>query len=133
VTDGPYSLFEQFREEFLQDLEFQEVLGDASALIQSLLYQRLAREHKKAAQLSSSESERLEHLTEYFASIVHDPLVSDMTATLTQHIRDVLADMPPSTAPSLLADLLQTEKFGRHFELFVTLLQKISAEGSGQA
>ncbi len=133
VTDGPYSLFEQFREEFLQDHEFQEVLGDASALIQSLLYQRLAREHKKAALLSSSESERLDHLVEYFASIVHDPLVSDMTVTLTQHIRDILADVPPSTAQSLLADLLQTEKFGRHFELFVTLLQKISAEGSGQA
>jgi hypothetical protein len=52
-----------------------------------------------------------------------------MTATLTQHIRDMLADMPPDTAASLLADLLQTEKFDRHFELFVTLLQKISAEG----
>jgi hypothetical protein len=132
VTDGPYSLFEQFREEFLQDNEFQEVLGDVSALIQSLLYQRLAREHKKEAIRSSSESERLDHLIEYFASIVHDPLVSDMAATLTQHIGDTLADMPPSTASSLLADLLQTEKFGQHFELFVTLLQKISAEGSGQ-
>src|SRR5262249_398369 len=122
VTDGPYSLFEQFREEFLQDNEFQEVLGDVSALIHSLLYQRLAREHKKAALLSSSESERLDHLREYFACIVHDPLVSDMAATLTQHIRNILADMPPGTASSLLADLLQTEKFGRHFELFVTLL-----------
>ena len=133
VTDGPFSLFEQFSEEFSQDNEFQEVLGDVSALIQSLLYQRLAREHKKEAIRSSSESERLDHLIEYFASIVHDPLVSDMAATLTQHIRDTLAEMPPSTAASLLADLLQTEKFGQHFELFVTLLQKISAEGSGQA
>lgn len=132
VTEGPFSLFEQFSEEFSQDNEFQEVLGDVSTLIQSLLYQRLAREHKKAALLSSSESERLDHLREYFAAIVHDPLVTDMAATLTQHIQDMLVDMPPSTASSLLADLLQTEKFGRHFELFVTLLQKISAEGSGQ-
>jgi hypothetical protein len=132
VTDGPFPLFEQFSEEFSQDNEFQEVLGDVSTLIQSLLYQRLAREHKKAALHSSSESERLDHLREYFSSIIYDPLVSDMGATLTQHIRDVLADMPPGTASSLLADLLQTEKFGRHFELFVTLLQKISAEGRGQ-
>jgi hypothetical protein len=71
-------------------------------------------------------------LREYFASIVLDPLVSDMAATLTQHIHAILTEMPPGTASSLLADLLQTEKFGRHFELFVTLLQKISAEGSGQ-
>jgi hypothetical protein len=54
VTDGPSTLFEQFFEEFRQDLEFQEVLGEVSRLIQSLLYQRLAREHKKAALLSSS-------------------------------------------------------------------------------
>jgi hypothetical protein len=132
ITNGPYSLFEQFREEFLQDHEFQEVLGDASMLTQSLLYQRLAREHKKAALLSSSENERLDHLAEYFACIVHDPLVSDIVAVLTQHIGDILADMPPGTASSLLADLLQTEKLGRHFELVVTLLQKVSAEESGQ-
>jgi hypothetical protein len=129
IADGPYSLFEQFREEFLQDTEFQEVLGKVCAQIQSLLYQRLAREDKKAALLSSSETERLDHLREYFASIVRDPLVSDMEATLTQHIRDILMDMPPGTASSLLANPLPTEKFSRHSELFVTLLQKISVEG----
>lgn len=125
--------FEQFREEFGQDEELKDALGEQANLVVSRLYQHLARVNRRSVRESSG-PERIRRIQEFFYYIVKDPMVPDLRQALRQSIEDVLEDETAASKRELAEQLLQNaffkEALGKHFELFASILQdSIAGEG----
>jgi hypothetical protein len=129
------AFFEQFHEEFLQDEELKDALGEQRVLVESLLNRYRARIHRAAA---ASEVDRLIHLREFFYYLVNDPLMNgpqggDLDATLTLAIQELLKEGAIEDIRDILIalsrdDVLQ-QSLGTHFPLFSSRIQEILAEG----
>lgn len=124
--------FDQFREEFIEDDELKEILGEQEAYVLSLLYQHLASLQKEVI-LRSHGDARVAAVREYFFYTVQDPQADEMSSLLRQRIAGLLAQEEAgersARAQEILQDMTLREVLGGHFELFSNLIQEISLEG----
>jgi hypothetical protein len=127
VITEPAVALEQFFEEFLQDSELQETLGEQSKLVLSLIYQHWAQVNREAARHVTG-VEHIRHLQEYFYSIIANPLVTDLSQVLQECIKEVLTEEPAENRPTFAEEILHNEKLRSlpaiQLEIFKQLLQE---------
>ncbi len=126
IAEPPVAL-EQFFEEFLQDSELQETLGEQSKLVLSLIYRHWAQVNREAARHVAG-VEHIRHLQEYFFSLLADPLIADPGQVLNESIEEVLAEEPPENRLTFAEEIVRGEKLRslptRQLELFKQTLQE---------
>ncbi len=132
VSEEPAAMFEQFYEEFRQDEELKDALGEHALLVESLSYRYWAQVNRVAA-LEGIEAERIAHLRDFFYYLVDDPQVGDLSATLTLGIRELLAEGSIEDAQDMLMTLsrddILKQLLGARFPLFSSRIQEILSEG----
>ena len=132
IAQEPAALFEQFHEEFLQDEELKDVLGEHTLLVESLSYRYWAQVNRAAA-LKMIGTERIAHLRDFFYYLVNDPQMDDLDTTLTLSIRELLAEGSIEDAEDILITLsrddILKQSLGTRFPLFSSRIQEILSEG----
>jgi hypothetical protein len=133
IIREPLALFQQFFEEFRQDQNLQETLGEQTELVYSLLYRHLAQEHLSSARATDG-SEHIQNLRDFFFYLIQDPKISDLQTQLSQNVEEIVSEEPVHQRARLAEELLRDEKFvaslGEHATLFKTLIEeKTSLEG----
>jgi hypothetical protein len=137
IANESASLFEQFHEEFLQDEELKDALGEQTLLVESLSYRYWARIHRAAAR-EVIESDRLGHLREFFIYLINDPLIDgpqggELDATLTSTLQELLAEGSREDIRKILLTLsrddILKQSLGIRFPLFSSRIQESLAEG----
>lgn len=130
-----YDSFGQFIEEFRQDEELLEALGDRANIVFAFLYQRLATVHWEAMSKATNQNYGL-HIQDFFFYIInaatHDPLQPELSEVLSQYIQALLTNASVEQRSELETLLLKDERFreelGKHFILFATLWRTVAQE-----
>ncbi len=132
IANESASLFEQFHEEFLQDEELKDALGEQTLLVESLSYRYWARMHRAAAR-EMVEADRLVHLREFFMYLINDPQGGDLDATLTSTLQELLSEGSIEDVRDILltlsSDDILRQSLGIRFPLFSSRIQESLAEG----
>jgi len=130
IIQEPLSLFQQFFEEFRQDQNLRETLGEQTKLVYSLLYQHLAQEHRRSARTTSG-AEHIQNLRDFFTYFLKDATITDVQAALAQQVAEILLEEPADQRAGFAGELLRDEKFaaslGENAALIKTLIEEYSS------
>ena len=124
----------QFVEEFEQDDELKEALGQHMTVAQHLLYEALANKMLAAYEQEENEAEKFRYLLSFFDYVIRDPEIKDIQAVLKEAILRLLQKEAASFLLKLYDELGQKISFkvalGTDFVVLRAIIQsRISAEG----
>jgi hypothetical protein len=108
ITEEPPENFLQFFEEFAQDNELKEELGENRETIESSIQSTLARTYKQFAERSSGD-ERVRFLSISISHLMNDPKLTPFV--ITQNVQRLLQEESPEVASRLSIELASNEKF----------------------
>jgi ATPase family associated with various cellular activities (AAA) len=124
--------FLQFYEEFLQDEELKEALGERNTnLVISYIRRKFV--EKYIRDLEIPVSERVHLLREFFLHTTPDPKVDDFPLIFEQGMRQIIQEESPVISIKLYADLLHDEGLqallGKDYDRIASLIyEKLSEE-----
>jgi hypothetical protein len=131
IAESP-EVFSQFYEEFIQDEELKETLGEHTALAISLMHSHLAGIYRQLASRTTG-PQRLRYWREFFFHSTHNPEVTDLASMLEETLMTLTQEVPPKDVIKLFRDLARDQQFrtslGANLDIFLSFLQKNHLEG----
>ncbi|MBV9228929.1 MAG: ATP-binding protein [Chloroflexi bacterium] len=132
ITAERPEAFLQFYEEFIQDEELKEALGQHVTLAISLMHSHLARIYRQLATRTIG-AQRLRYWREFFIHSIHDPEVTDLSYMLQETLTALTQEVSPEDVIKLFRDLARDEQFraslGTKLDTFLLFLQENHLEG----
>ena len=102
--------FVQFYEEFLQDNELKEVLGENAKIVLAYIHKNLASRYRDFAE-KAAETHQADYLRNFFLHTAENPEVKDFPLIFERELRDIRQQVSPDVYKQIIDGLSQREKF----------------------
>jgi len=124
----------QFQEEFMQDDELKELLGNDVSVVLSMISQKLAQKMHEEALREKDRTKRLRYLIGFFYYTAQDPDAKDLSGTLKEQLKHLIDTEDPVFVLQLYEELAHDDQFkrmlGEDFSPLFDLIRKnVSPEG----
>ncbi|GHO96598.1 hypothetical protein KSF_066460 [Reticulibacter mediterranei] len=109
TTESPEA-FSQFYEEFMQDEELKEALGEHLTFSLALIHSHLASIYKQLA-IKTTGTQRLHYWGEFLFHAIHDPQMTDLTSMLQETLTTLTQELSPEEVTKLFQKLAHNKQF----------------------